>query len=234
MREHFIIKLNENILSFRKGLVIGSFSFLICLLIASCEIDAYEKGEGDLSLLTAEMVEAQVDADKIVNQVETDQNERLILQPPITAKWIETADTVYRGLLYYKKVDGVNIKAVSFGKVGVLIPRDSIKGGQKTDPLYVESIWLSKNRKYLNLRLRLLTGSTDDEEAQHALGLLRDIPATTANHAHMLLYHDQGGRPEYYSVTAFASIPLDKIGTDTLTLAANTYNGLLTRTFVLR
>ena len=32
-------------------------------LLAACTIDAYEKGEGEYSLLTAELVEAYVDND---------------------------------------------------------------------------------------------------------------------------------------------------------------------------
>ncbi|MBQ8938047.1 MAG: NigD-like N-terminal domain-containing protein [Prevotella sp.] len=206
-----------------------------CLLsLASCTIDAYDKGEGELSLMTAELVEAHVGSDKYVESVETDQGERLTMQPGLTAQWIEKADTTYRALLYYNKVETGKAEAVSFGRVGVLLPRDSVKGGMKTDPLYVESSWIGKNRKYLNLRMRLLTGSTTDEHAQHSIGLIVDTLASTPSHACMTLYHDQGGRPEYYSATTYASIPLAEVDADTLTLSVVTYDGLFTRTFPLR
>ena len=194
-------------------------------------IDAYEKGEGEYSLLTAELVEAYVDNDKHVSHVVTDQGERLILTSPLTAQWIETPDTMYRALLYYDQVEEGKAEPRSFGWVGVLTPRDSIKGGMKSDPLYTESMWVAKNHKYLNLRLRLLTGSTDDEKARHSIGLMKDAASSTPGHARMVLYHDQGGMPEYYSMVTYASIPLDSIKADTLTIVVKTYNGEVNRTF---
>ena len=203
-------------------------------LLAACTIDAYEKGEGEYSLLTAELVEAYVDNDKHVSHVVTDQGERLILTSPLTAQWIETPDTMYRALLYYDQVEEGKAEPRSFGWVGVLTPRDSIKGGMKSDPLYTESMWVAKNHKYLNLRLRLLTGSTDDEKARHSIGLMKDAASSTPGHARMVLYHDQGGMPEYYSMVTYASIPLDSIKADTLTIVVKTYNGEVNRTFKLR
>ncbi|MCR4917245.1 MAG: hypothetical protein K6A96_15980 [Prevotella sp.] len=203
-------------------------------LLAACTIDAYEKGEGEYSLLTAELVEAYVDNDKHVSHVVTDQGEHLILTSPLTAQWIETPDTMYRALLYYDQVEEGKAEPRSFGWVGVLTPRDSIKGGMKSDPLYTESMWVAKNHKYLNLRLRLLTGSTDDEKARHSIGLMKDASSSTPGHARMVLYHDQGGMPEYYSMVTYASIPLDSIKADTLTIVVKTYNGEVNRTFKLR
>ena len=203
-------------------------------LLAACTIDAYEKGEGEYSLLTAELVEAYVDNDKHVSHVVTDQGERLMLTSPLTAQWIETPDTMYRALLYYDQVEEGKAEPRSFGWVGVLTPRDSIKGGMKSDPLYTESMWVAKNHKYLNLRLRLLTGSTDDEKARHSIGLMKDAASSTPGHARMVLYHDQGGMPEYYSMVTYASIPLDSIKADTLTIVVKTYNGEVNRTFKLR
>ncbi len=202
--------------------------------LAACTIDAYEKGEGEYSLLTAELVEAYVDNDKHVSHVVTDQGERLTLTSPLTAQWIETPDTMYRALLYYDQVEEGKAEPRSFGWVGVLTPRDSIKGGMKSDPLYTESMWVAKNHKYLNLRLRLLTGSTDDEKARHSIGLMKDAASSTPGHARMVLYHDQGGMPEYYSMVTYASIPLDSIKADTLTIVVKTYNGEVNRTFKLR
>ncbi len=203
-------------------------------LLAACTIDAYEKGEGEYSLLTAELVEAYVDNDKHVSHVVTDQGEHLMLTSPLTAQWIETPDTMYRALLYYDQVEEGKAEPRSFGWVGVLTPRDSIKGGMKSDPLYTESMWVAKNHKYLNLRLRLLTGSTDDEKARHSIGLMKDAASSTPGHARMVLYHDQGGMPEYYSMVTYASIPLDSIKAYTLTIVVKTYNGEVNRTFKLR
>lgn len=200
-------------------------------MLASCERDAYDKGEGEYSLMTAEMVEAHVDGDKRVDRVETDDGLRLSVKNSFTTSWIHTADTTYRGLLYYNNIGEDKAEAVSLIRVGVLQPRDSIEGGLKTDPLYLESAWVGRNHKYLNLRLRLLTGSTDDENAIQTLGLLADTLLSTPSHVRLTLCHGQGGQPEYYSVNAYVSIPLSAFTADTLTLTVNTYGGSIQRTF---
>ena len=221
-------------MNIKKAFSITFFFSIFSYLLFSCTIDAYDKGEGELSLLTAELVEAHVGSDKQVEYVVTDQDEQLTFQKVLTAKWIEKNDTIYRAMLYYNKVATGKADVISFNRVGVLIPRDSIKGGMKTDPLHLESAWLSKTRKYLNLRLRLMMGTTEDEDAIHTIGLLRDTTASTSSNSHMTLYHDQSTIPEYYSTTTYASIPLSQLTTDTLTLTINTYNGPVVRSFSLK
>ena len=121
-------------------------------------------------------------------------------------------------------------------KVGVLTPhklKEKVGEQQvimKTDPLYVESVWVSKNKKYVNMRLRLLTGASEDEEAVQTIGVVRD--EENNGHETLLLYHDQGGQPEYYSTTAFVSIPLAEVNADTLTITVNTYDGSYSKTIV--
>ena len=208
------------------------FSFLLASIVVtlcstSCSVDAYDKGEGEYSLLTAEMADVTVDSDKFIKNVETDQGEQLILTNPVTVSWIEKGDTTYRTLLYYKKLSNGQSEAVSMRKVGVMKPGK--QENTKTDPLYVESIWMGKNRKYVNMRLRLLTGVSEDEKAVHTLGIVRDTEASSDSHEHLVLYHDQGGQPEYYSTTAFVSIPLSEISADTLTSTVNTYDGLYSK-----
>ena len=206
---------------------------LLCFMVSSCQTDSYEKGEGEYSLMTAELVDAHVGSDKYVDYVDTDQGDHLNMDPHFTMKWIDTADTTYRAILYYNQSEAGKANAVSMSRVGVLTPLDSVKGGAKTDPIHIESVWMSGNRKYLNLRMRLMTGATDDEEARQRIGLLNDLEASTKNHTALLLCHDQGGQPEYYSATSYASIPLSDIKADTLTLSINTYDGMMTRTFVI-
>lgn len=215
---------------------IMSRAIFFCLLsysIAACSIDAYDKGEGENSLLTAEMTEAFVNSDGKVTAVETDEGEHLALTTPTTVKWMSKTDTTYRALLYYNRVGDNKAEAVNFNRVGVLTPHTLVtkekKDTMKTDPIYVESIWVSKNKKYVNMRLRLLTGTSDDDKAMQTIGLIRDSINSTSTHERLILYHDQGGQPEYYSSTAFASIPLAEIHADTLTITVNTYDGLLSR-----
>ncbi|MBQ9355964.1 MAG: NigD-like N-terminal domain-containing protein [Prevotella sp.] len=210
-------------------------AILAGMISTGCTVDAYDKGEGQYSNLTAELVQARVGTDKSITQVLTDRGEALRMETPATAKWIEKGDTTYRALLYYNIVEDGLAAPVSISRVGVLAPRDSIKGAMKTDPLYVESVWKARNGQYLNMRLRLLTGSTDDEKAIHTIGLLRDTLASTATHQHMTLYHDQGGMPEYYSTVTYASIPLSSVTADSITITVNTYDrGLVKHTVALK
>ena len=43
-----------------------------------------------------------------------------------------------------------------------------------TDPVGFESVWISKNHKYLNLTLVLKTGKTEDEKAVQTLAIVCD------------------------------------------------------------
>lgn len=218
----------------------GCFALLLSLgmMTTACEIDAYEKGEGKYSLLTADFVEATIGSDRYVSYVETDEGQRLIPEPKLTANWIEKSDTTYRAVLYYKKRNDGKAEAVSFSRVGVLIPFDTLattKGeSMKTDPLHVESAWKSTNGKYLNLRLRLMTGATESEQARHTIGILRDTMMTTPTHAYFTLYHNQGGCPEYYSQVAYACLPLSMVAADSVTITINTYDGTFNRCFAIK
>ena len=215
------------------GVGVGFLLVGVCFLLLSCEIDSYDKGEGRYSLLTAEMADVRTDASGYASTAVTDDGTQLTIEPRTSVRWMQKADTVYRALLYYNNVGDGKAKVVSISRVGVLYPSDSISTGMKTHPLHLESVWMSKNRKYLNLRLRLLVGSTDDDKAHQTIGLLAD--SISPGHRRLTLYHDQGDIPEYYSSTTYASIPLHAVGADTLTLVVNTYdNGVVSRTFAIR
>ena len=207
--------------------------------ITACSVDAYDKGEGEYSLLTAEMADVTVGSNKYTTAIETDQGEQLTLAQPVTVKWMEKGDTTYRALVYYKQLTDGKAEIVSMKKASMLVPHllNEKNGVQqetmKTDPLYVESIWTSQNKKYVNMRLRLLTGEAShspEEKAVQTLGIIDVTPSEGSGEAFFTLYHDQGGQPEYYSTTVFLSIPLNEVHADTLTITVNTYDGLFTRT----
>ena len=107
----------------------------------------------------------------------------------------------------------------------------------KTDPVKFESLWLSKTRKYVNLRLLLKTGMTDDSTAVQRLALVSDTvlayPDGTRTRC-LRLHHDQNRVPEYYSTQVYISIPTDSIATDTVSFSINTYDGLVVKTLTLR
>ena len=86
--------------------IIKIFLLTVAPLLTACETDSYRTGDGALSAMRAEFVEAHTDADARVMAVETDGGERLTLTSPVAVGWMEKPDTVYRALFYYNKGDG--------------------------------------------------------------------------------------------------------------------------------
>ena len=202
------------------------------LMLSACTQDAYDKGEGSLSKVEADFVEAYTDANKQVFRVVTDEGESLTFSTPFTQKWAQTADSVYRALLYYRRMaqSDTEVEALSCGQVSVpgIVPRDSVKVQMKTDPVRMESVWLSKNRRYLNMGFYLKSGATDDEKAVHRLGIVADSLQRHTDGKTTLclrLYHDQGSVPQYYSQRSYVSISVANIKADSIALAVNTYEG---------
>ncbi len=212
---------------------------LLLLAVCSCEQDAYEKGEGTYSLMRADFVEARSNAEKQIDCFVTDDGESLRLTENLTEKWVTTADSVYRCYLYYNKVkrDGsILAQPLSIGLVpcASLVNLAKVGGEMKTDPVRFESAWMSKSGKYLNLSLYLMTGTAEDEEAVHRLAIVCDTAIVHDNGSRtkcLVLYHDQGGVPEYYSTQAFVSLPTEAIDADSVSIRINTYKGVIEKCF---
>jgi len=218
----------------------GLASFTACLLIlTSCEQEVYDKGDGEYSYMRADFVEAYVNADKRVEYVVTDDGDRLQLTQPFTAKWIETADTIYRAVLYHNR-DGNKAEVLSLARVSTLLIRqeDVPISKIKTDPVSLESVWISGNKKYLNMGLVLKTGPLAEDGKPQALGIINIGVTADADGTHtcsnLHLAHNQSDVPEYYSQRYYLSVSLQGLDTDSLSLTLNTYNGLVTRRFSLK
>ena len=212
------------------------------LLICSCTQDAYDKGDGPYSLIRADFVEAHTNSQKQVDYVVTDDGEKYALQEPLTAKWITKVDTLYRCVFYYDKIAEGNgnmvAKVRSIGQVPcpVIVTKAKLDKEMKTDPVKFESAWISKSGKYLNLSLYLMTGTTTQEDAAHHLAIVQDTVMVNPDQtrtAHLSLFHDQGGIPEYYSTQVYTSILTKEIDADSVRININTYKGELTKSFIL-
>lgn len=216
------------------------FCMVAMLAFFSCSQDTYEKGEGEYSLMQAEMVEAHANGQKQIDYALTDEGVRLDFSEPLGRSWVEKTDTIYRVLLYYNKVSGsAAVKVVACNLVGVpsIVPADSMRQGVKTDPVRLESVWMGKNRRYLNTAVYLKIGNTSDAEAKHKIGVVADTTLTYPdgkNTLCMRLYHDQGGVPDYYSQRTFFSVAMQKVQADSVRMTINTDNGLVTKTFSLK
>lgn len=211
---------------------------ILILLFASCESDSYDKGEGELSLATAEFVEAHANDKKQMDFVVTDNGEllRLSIQPSV--KWMTTPDSLYRALLYYNNIGEGIIEPLSITQVPTLsiYPDWQIKN-IKTDPVTFESIWQSANGKYLNMAFYLKIGEVGKDAELHTISMIQDTIITNTDGsttAYMQLFHDQGDMPEHYSSKCYISIPCDSIKTDSVCMGINTYKGLIYKKVALR
>ena len=222
-------------------IIITHFSLLITH--SSCTQDAYEKGEGKYSLMRADFVEAHANGQKEIDRITTDDGDQFAITKAFTTKWVTTADSTYRCILYYNKVEEGSGKyaaePISIGQVSCpkVTPLSKLDKEMKTDPVKFESVWLSKTGKYLNLSFYLMTGSTDDEKASQTLNIVQDTIMTNSDAtrtSHLRLYHDQAGIPEYYSTQVYVSILTSRIEADSVSISINTYKGPVTKSFSLR
>lgn len=209
---------------------------LAAAVLASCEHDGYESGDGSLSYLTAELAVLHTASNRSATSADLDNGTTLSISNPFTTSWMTKADTIYRALLYYDvATDGSKkVKARSVSAVPVLRPMEQSKvKDMHTDPVRVESVWAAKSG-YINMSLLLKAGKTDGEDAVQTLGLV-DCGTTVGNDGkrirHLKLYHDQGGVPEYYTVQRYASIDTKDLGDiDAVSITVNTYSGEVTKT----
>lgn len=215
-------------------------AFLITL--TACTSESYDAGDGPNSYLTADLVLLRTSPDKSVRSALLDDDTELLFSNPFAQEWLARPDSVYRALLYYDKTVATSataasnptatsiVRARSVRPVPVLRPVEAAKvDAMRTDPVGFESLWLSKNKSYINLSLLLKSGKAEGDEALHALGVVSDGTTTDAAGSrtlHLTLYHDQGGVPEYYTVQQYVSIPTQLLEeADTVEIILNTYNG---------
>ena len=210
---------------------------LLVIITVNCQLstlisgtqDAYEKGEGEYSLLRGDFAEAVVNSNKQVAKIITDDGDEMLVTSPYTAKWIAKADTTYRCMLYYNKVEG-KAEVVSMGQVpcAAIVPLSKFEKELKTDPVKFESTWMSKTGRYLNLSIQVKSGVTDDTTAVQSLAIVSDTLITHSDGKqirNLILHHDQGNVPEYYSTQVYVSIPTSRIDADSVRISINSYDG---------
>ena len=201
----------------------------LSIVIFSCTRDAYEKGEGKYSLMRGDFAEAIVNSSKQVTKIVTDDGDEYVLTEPFTDKWVSVADTIYRCMLYYNKVEN-KAEVLSMGQVPCVAIKPLAEFGKQlaTDPVKFESSWMSKTGRYLNLSFLVKTGVTNDTAAVQSLAIVSDTMITQPDNKrirHLILHHDQGNVPEYYSTQVYISIPTEIIDADSVRISINSYDG---------
>ena len=224
--------------------VVAIFSlFTLHFSLLSCTQDTYDKGDGTYSNMRGDFAEAWVGADRKIVSFTTDDGETFPLTQPYTAKWITSADTVYRCMLYYNKVrdsKGMLVaEPISIGDVPCpkVVPLSKLETAMKTDPVNFESVWVSRTGKYLNLSFTVMTGTREGNETSQRLSIVEDtvtMHADATRTSYLRLYHDQAGVPEYYSSQVYASVLTSQIPADSVCIIINTYKGTVTKTLPLR
>lgn len=219
----------------------------LVLLVVACENDTYDSGDGALSYMRADFVEASTDASARIASVIADDGEQFSLSPAFACKWAETPDSVYRALLYYNKVEtssgDIRVQPVAISSVMTPVIRSvsDIKEAPVTDPVNFVSAWRSRNGKYINMELSVKTGTSDVEDMKHIIGMVCDdagANGTGGKRTDLIFTHNRMNIPEYYSVTIFVSIPVQAVPGnlsegDEIAVKVNTYDGMVTKIFHL-
>jgi len=212
-----------------------AIALLMTLSLLACETDSYNKGQGRYSLLQADMADMTIGGDKQATDFTTDDGATYRLSTPYKAQWIARPDTVYRSIVYYNKVDDGRASIQSAAAMTVVHPVPHWRFKQlPQDPLQLESAWVARSGKYLNLALLVKSGYVNDEEPRHAIGLAQDTLIAYPSGrraAYYRLLHSQGDSPEYYTARRYVSIVLPAAAPDTVILTVPTASGSIVRRF---
>ena len=108
----------------------------------------------------------------------------------------------------------------------------------KTDPVSFVALWLSANRKYVNITFDVKTGSSgSDADGQSIGAVLTDMTrnADGTLTAHITFCHDQGNVPQYYSSRQYASLAVAQVqDADSASIVINSYKGKVVKTISLK
>lgn len=206
---------------------------LLLMITASCEHDPYSTGDGALSNLTTVFGDADFDSEGCAYRLVADNDDILNFTKIYGKPNPKLANESRRALLYYNITDEKNM-AEPYMLLGILtanvIDKDSVKD-RADDPVKIESLWLSDNKKYLNVALSLKTSKPDDESLRHKLGMLYE--SSQGSVANLRLIHDDSGIPSNYSVKTYFSVPVISIlkknsSCKVIRVEANTFDGVKT------
>ena len=201
------------------------FFLMILPLLLSCSKEGYETGNGSYSYVKADFVEAHTVASKEFDRAVTDANEQLVLTPHAFGEWAETADSTYRALLVPLQI--VRVLTVKYADT---TRPDTLK----TDPVTFQSLWKSKNGRYLNVGFYVKTGQDGElRNGLQTIGLRKDsvvVDAAGRRQVYITFIHDQHQVPQYYSSRAYMSLPLQgEDRTSVFHLTIHTYKGVIQR-----
>lgn len=220
--------------TFRSSALAATGFMALALSAVSCAEDGRDYNR-DGVYITGDFAMLRTNAKGQVESAALDDGRDVTVSNPFTTDWTAVADTAYRGFLYYEAHENEKfmeekptvVKARGAMQVPMLqvVDRADVKQ-MRTDPLDIESTWISKNGKYANISLLLKSGTQERDNRQSVM-LVRDSTYTDnggKTHMVMTLYHSQNGVPEYYTVQHYVSFAIKDIQADSVELKVNTYN----------
>lgn len=263
--------------------VVASAAVVATALLASCTTEQYDSGDGKLSYLRSDFVEACTDAQSRMSSFTTDDQLSLQVEGTPKVSWMTTPDSTYRALVYYAAPSSSSAPSPSsalssssalgsssasgpsssssssasftersaqnlasapvkvFAVNNVLCPeikRLQTSAPLKTDPVSFVALWLSANRKYVNITFDVKTGSSgSDADGQSIGAVLTDMTrnADGTLTAHITFCHDQGNVPQYYSSRQYASLAVAQMqDADSASVVINSYKGKVVKTISLK
>lgn len=245
--------------------VVASAAVVAATLLASCTTEQYDSGDGKWSYLRSDFAEVCTDAQSRMSSFTTDEQLSLQVEGTPKVSWMTTPDSTYRALVYYAAPGSPSASGPSssssssasftersaqnlasapvkvFTVNNVLCPK--IKRLQtlaplKTDPVSFVALWLSANRKYVNITFDVKTGSSgSDADGQSIGAVLTDMTrnADGTLTAHITFCHDQGNVPQYYSSRQYASLAVAQMqDADSASIVINSYKGKVVKTISLK
>lgn len=263
--------------------VVASAAVVAAALLVSCTTEQYDSGDGKLSYLRSDFVEACTDAQSRMSSFTTDEQLSLQVEGTPKVSWMTTPDSTYRALVYYAAPSSSSAPSPSsalssssalgsssasgpsssssssasftersaqnlasapvkvFIVNNVLCPkikRLQTSAPPKTDPVSFVALWLSANRKYVNITFDVKTGSSgSDADGQSIGAVLTDMThnADGTLTAHITFCHDQGNVPQYYSSRQYASLAVAQMqDADSASVVINSYKGKVVKTISLK
>lgn len=251
--------------------VVASAAVVAAALLASCTTEQYDSGDGKLSYLRSDFVEACTNAQSRMSSFTTDAQLSLQVEGTPKVSWMTTPDSTYRALVYYaapssssalgsSSASGPSSSSSSSASFtersaqnlasapvkvfivnNVLCPkikRLQTSAPPKTDPVSFVALWLSANRKYVNITFDVKTGSSgSDADGQSIGAVLTDMThnADGTLTAHITFCHDQGNVPQYYSSRQYASLAVAQMqDADSASVVINSYKGKVVKTISLK
>lgn len=186
----------------------NAYLFLILLSLLSC---SGEENKYVFPSVKLEFVNVQTDSKGNIISLTTDKDSVYQIETDRTKSKLE-ADISTRVICYYEPststISGSYAKADiwSLSKVVSPTPGKLASGTQmKTDPVGIQSIWLSG--RYINLTLQIKLQS-----ATHSFNFIEESIYYQGGkpQVHLVLYHDNKGDVEAYTRIGYFSTPLEK------------------------